>query len=87
MLYYLPAKAPKYSDVIFFFGSRGLQHRILDEVANTDIQVMQADATSSTDMQAFVDACMTRHQRIDVLINNVGMNEKGDPATMAEETW
>jgi NAD(P)-dependent dehydrogenase (short-subunit alcohol dehydrogenase family) len=48
---------------------------------------MQSDATSSTDMQAFVDACMTRHQRIDVLINNVGMSEKGDPATMAEETW
>jgi NAD(P)-dependent dehydrogenase (short-subunit alcohol dehydrogenase family) len=48
---------------------------------------MQADATSSTDMQAFVDACMRRPQRIDVLINNVDMSERGDPATMAEETW
>jgi NAD(P)-dependent dehydrogenase (short-subunit alcohol dehydrogenase family) len=47
---------------------------------------MQADATSSTDMQAFVDACMRRPQRIDVLINNVDMSERGDPATMAEET-
>jgi len=63
------------------------KNRILAEFPNTNLEVMQADATSRVDMQAFVDACMKRHQRIDILINNVGLSEKGDPASMGEETW
>jgi NAD(P)-dependent dehydrogenase (short-subunit alcohol dehydrogenase family) len=61
--------------------------RILADVPDADVHVMQADATSSSDMKGFVDACMKRHQCIDCLVNNVGMSEKGDPATMNEETW
>ena len=38
-------------------------------------------------MKAFVDACMARHGRIDILVNNVGKSEPGDPASMTEELW
>jgi NAD(P)-dependent dehydrogenase (short-subunit alcohol dehydrogenase family) len=30
---------------------------------------------------------MHRHGRIDILVNNVGRSEPGDPATMPEEIW
>ena len=38
-------------------------------------------------MKAFVDACISQLGRIDILINNVGRSEPGDPASMSEETW
>ncbi|KAG0644930.1 (6R)-2,2,6-trimethyl-1,4-cyclohexanedione reductase [Hyphodiscus hymeniophilus] len=63
------------------------KNRILADTPETDVYVMQADATSRSDMRGFVDACMKRHKRIDCLVNNVGVSEKGDPATMSEETW
>jgi NAD(P)-dependent dehydrogenase (short-subunit alcohol dehydrogenase family) len=36
---------------------------------------------------AFVDACMHRHGRIDILINNVGKSEPGGPAELSEAVW
>jgi NAD(P)-dependent dehydrogenase (short-subunit alcohol dehydrogenase family) len=61
--------------------------QILAENPQTDITVIKGDATSSSSMKAFVDACMTRHGRIDILVNNVGQSEPGDPASMTEELW
>jgi NAD(P)-dependent dehydrogenase (short-subunit alcohol dehydrogenase family) len=61
--------------------------QILAENPQTDITVMHGDATSSSSMKAFVDACMARHGRIDILINNVGRSEPGDPSYMSEERW
>jgi NAD(P)-dependent dehydrogenase (short-subunit alcohol dehydrogenase family) len=61
--------------------------QILAENPQTDITVMKGDATSSSSMKAFVDACMARHGRIDILVNNVGQSEPGDPASMTEELW
>lgn len=49
--------------------------------------VERRDVTSSDDVAAMVDACMARWGRIDVLINNVGRSEPGDPVTLSEETW
>lgn len=60
---------------------------ILAENPRSDIVVTHADATSSKSMKEFVDACMARHGRIDILVNNVGVSEAGDPASMTEETW
>ncbi|KAH6674290.1 short chain dehydrogenase [Halenospora varia] len=60
---------------------------ILSENPKTDITVMQADATSSTSMKEFVDACMKKHGRVDILVNNVGRSEPGDPASIDEGTW
>ena len=60
---------------------------ILAENARTDITVMYGDATSSESMKEFVDACMKTHGRIDILVNNVGRSEPGDPASITEEVW
>lgn len=34
-----------------------------------------------------VDACVQRFGRIDILVNNVGGSEPGDPVSMSEEVW
>lgn len=60
---------------------------ILSDTPSTNITVMQGDATSSLAMQEFVTACMAKHSRIDILINNVGLSQPGDPASMSEEVW
>jgi NAD(P)-dependent dehydrogenase (short-subunit alcohol dehydrogenase family) len=60
---------------------------ILHESPQADVTVMEGDATSSLSMKAFVDACMARHGRIDILVNNVGKSEPGEPASMSEEMW
>lgn len=60
---------------------------ILLDNSQADVTVMEGDATSSTSMKDFVDACMARHGRIDILVNNVGKSESGDPASMTEELW
>jgi NAD(P)-dependent dehydrogenase (short-subunit alcohol dehydrogenase family) len=60
---------------------------ILAENPETDITVMRGDATSLESMKEFVDACMKKHGRIDVLVNNVGRSEPGDPATLTEGIW
>jgi NAD(P)-dependent dehydrogenase (short-subunit alcohol dehydrogenase family) len=49
--------------------------------------VMEADVTSSTDIQKVVNAVMTKYSRIDILVNNVGMMVPGNAATLSEETW
>ncbi|OQD79423.1 hypothetical protein PENANT_c052G01232 [Penicillium antarcticum] len=49
--------------------------------------VMKTDVTSATATKALVDACIAKHGRIDILINNVGKSEPGCPAAMAEDIW
>lgn len=72
---------------LVYAAAEASRNRILAELPNATVDILQADATSSKDVQAFVEACISKHQRIDVLINNVGMSEKGDPATMSEDLW
>ncbi|KAJ5690039.1 short chain type dehydrogenase [Penicillium macrosclerotiorum] len=50
-------------------------------------EALHADATSQTDVQRTVDQVMKKHGRIDILVNNVGGTQTGDPATMSEEAW
>jgi NAD(P)-dependent dehydrogenase (short-subunit alcohol dehydrogenase family) len=45
------------------------------------------DVTQSAACKKFVDACMAKHGRIDILINNVGKSEPGGPAELSEKTW
>jgi NAD(P)-dependent dehydrogenase (short-subunit alcohol dehydrogenase family) len=45
---------------------------ILAENPHATVDIMAGDVTSSASMRAFVDACMQRHGRVDVLVNNVG---------------
>lgn len=60
---------------------------ILADSPEANVTVMTGDATSAASMKEFVEACMTKHGRIDVLVNNVGLSEPGDPASMSEELW
>lgn len=74
-----------------FGGNRTLssttttQKIIEDEGGICDI--WETDVTSSASVKALVDACMSKHGRIDILINNVGRSEPGCPATMSEDVW
>lgn len=43
--------------------------------------------TKSDRCKAFLDACMAKHGRIDVLVNNVGKSEPGGPAELSEDVW
>lgn len=45
------------------------------------------DVTSGEQVQTLVDDCVARFGPLDILINNVGRYEPGDPETMEEETW
>ncbi|MCJ1390868.1 hypothetical protein MMC18_003729 [Xylographa bjoerkii] len=61
--------------------------QIRAESPNHQVTVMHGDATSSTSCKEVVEACMAKHGRIDILVNNVGRSEPGGPAEMSEEVW
>jgi NAD(P)-dependent dehydrogenase (short-subunit alcohol dehydrogenase family) len=50
-------------------------------------QVEVCDVTQAAAVKTLVEACMAKFGRIDILVNNVGRSEPGDPVTMAEEVW
>ena len=50
-----------------------------------NISVMHRDATFSSSVRSVVDACIAKHGRIDILVNNVGRSEPGGPAELIEE--
>ncbi|CAB3714522.1 SDR family NAD(P)-dependent oxidoreductase [Achromobacter pestifer] len=52
-----------------------------------NIQVRQADVRDARQVVELVQACLAAHGRIDILVNNVGRSEPGDPVTMSEEAW
>jgi hypothetical protein len=45
------------------------------------------DVTDSASIKAMVDACIERHGRIDILVNNVGGSAKGGPVSLSEEDF
>ena len=61
--------------------------RSLIEAEGGVAQVEVRDVTKAADVKALVAACMARFGRIDILINNVGRSEPGDPVTMDEDVW
>jgi NAD(P)-dependent dehydrogenase (short-subunit alcohol dehydrogenase family) len=50
-------------------------------------RMFTADVTSSKDVVKLVEACLHEFGRIDVLVNNVGRSEPGEPVSMDEEVW
>ncbi|MCJ1471721.1 hypothetical protein MMC13_000361, partial [Lambiella insularis] len=61
--------------------------QIRAESSSHQVSVMYGDATSSASCTEVVDACMAKHGRLDILVNNVGRGEPGGPAEMSEEVW
>lgn len=52
-----------------------------------EIDVHLCDVTDGSQVQAMVQACLKRFERIDILVNNVGGSAKGGPMEMSEEVW
>lgn len=64
--------------------------RETQDIVNSEGGVMEiaaADVTKDEDVRAAVAACTQAFGRVDILVNNVGRSEPGDPVTMSEETW
>lgn len=51
------------------------------------VDVTASDVTKKESVEELVKACVDKYGRIDVLVNNVGMSEKGGPGDMSEEVW
>ena len=51
------------------------------------IKVSQCNVTISDQVEQAVQLCIKQYGRIDVLVQNVGKSEPGDPVTMSEEVW
>jgi NAD(P)-dependent dehydrogenase (short-subunit alcohol dehydrogenase family) len=51
------------------------------------LEVAACNVTDSGQVDALVAECVSRFGRLDVLVNNVGRSEPGDPVTMDEATW
>lgn len=51
------------------------------------LQIAECDVTDSKQVEQLVRLCVADLGRVDILINNVGRSEPGNPATMDEETW
>ncbi|KAF2101669.1 putative short-chain dehydrogenases/reductase [Rhizodiscina lignyota] len=52
-----------------------------------EVEVCAADVTKKADVQNLVKRCVEKYGRIDILVNNVGMSEKGAPGDMEERVW
>jgi len=52
-----------------------------------EAEPFQADVGKHADIKGFVDACVAKYGRIDVLDNNVGLAEVGGVVELPEETW
>jgi NAD(P)-dependent dehydrogenase (short-subunit alcohol dehydrogenase family) len=50
-------------------------------------EALRADITSAADIDAAVGAAISRHGRIDILQNNVGIAEPGGPEHIDEASW
>jgi len=51
------------------------------------IHVAACDVTSGEQVRRMIDECVSRFGRLDILINNVGQSEPGNPETMDEDVW
>ena len=58
---------------------------IREEGGAAEVQV--CNMTKAAEVEGLVQACLAEFGRIDILINNVGRSEPGDPVTMAEAVW
>jgi NAD(P)-dependent dehydrogenase (short-subunit alcohol dehydrogenase family) len=68
-------------------SAQATQSRLIKEFGPGVCEVIAADVTKASDVQNLVDKCVEKFERIDVLVNNVGMSMKGGPADMDEATW
>ena len=61
--------------------------RIEALVPDAVVDVVPTDVTQSSQVEKFVQLAMITHERVDILVNNVGRSERGGPADVSEEVW
>jgi NAD(P)-dependent dehydrogenase (short-subunit alcohol dehydrogenase family) len=49
--------------------------------------IERCDVKCAKDVGAVVEKCVARFGRIDVLVNNVGLSQRGGPVELDEKTW
>jgi NAD(P)-dependent dehydrogenase (short-subunit alcohol dehydrogenase family) len=57
------------------------------EVAGGEVLAQRADVKRASDLEAFVEAAMTRWGRIDGIVHNAGRASGGSIETIDDETW
>ena len=73
-------------DISAELGSTGVS-QIQSRAPNASVTCVSADVTNGGSARHLVDACLAKHGRIDILVNNVGKSEPGGPAEMSEQVW
>lgn len=63
------------------------KRRVLQQHPEAVCEACQCDVTQTAEAQALVESVVRRHDRIDILVNNVGAARYGWPHEMSEETW
>ncbi len=58
-----------------------------DAIAGKEVDTMVADTTNVEQVKEAVDFAIEKYGRIDILINNAGMNVFDDPLTLSLEQW
>jgi|SRR5690625_2299189 len=63
------------------------QTREMIEKEGGTCQVLACDVTEPQQIKTAIAQCLQHNQRIDILVNNVGESQPGDPLTMSQECW
>lgn len=61
--------------------------RAIIEDAGGTCHVAECDVTSPNNVESVITSCLQMLGHIDILVNNVGESQPGDPTTMDFETW
>lgn len=67
--------------------AHAMRTRELIAAEGFDAEVVACDSTSAAQVERAVQACLSRHGRIDILVNNVGLSQPGGPVDMDEAVW
>ncbi|MFZ6756120.1 SDR family oxidoreductase [Undibacterium sp. Ji50W] len=61
--------------------------RIITELGTDNSMFIQGDVSNAAAMRSVVEQTLARFGKVDVLVNNAGMNVFADPLEMSDEEW
>lgn len=65
----------------------GSLEKVAKSLAADQVMVQTADVSDSRAVDGMVAAVVGRFGRLDVIVNNAGVHEGGDPASITDEKW